>query len=204
LSAATEGKPVVLIFADYTCSTLCGPIVSLLSNDLANSGLRAGEDYRVVVIGIDPKDKIADANAMKKAQLAPALSRASAFLTGSEQNIQAATAALGYHYSYDPAHDQFAHSAAVYVLQKNGQVSRVLNGLSSNARDLRLALVAASQGAAGNFRDQVQLICYGFDPAKGTYSIAVSRVLFAACCSTVLGLAAIIGFLVLGGSTRKA
>jgi protein SCO1/2 len=69
---------------------------------------------------------------------------------------------------------------------------------------LRLALVAASQGTAGDFRDQVQLICYGFDPAKGTYSLAISRVLFVACCSTVLGLVAIIGFLVLGGSTRKA
>jgi protein SCO1/2 len=203
LRQAISAKPALLMFADYTCSNLCGPTISLVSQALAESGLKGGKDFRLIVIGIDLKDTLADAKKMKKAQLSAALSPATLFLSGDEKSIRSATEALGYHYQYDPAHDQFAHSVDVYVLNPQGHVSRVLNGLAVNARDVRLAIVAASQGAVGTIRDHLQLICYGFDPAKGTYSVAVNRILFAACCMTALSLAGLI-LLLTFGQTKKA
>ncbi len=47
---AIGGVPAVVIFADYTCRTLCGPIVEFTAAGLAKTGLRPGVDYRLVVI----------------------------------------------------------------------------------------------------------------------------------------------------------
>jgi cytochrome oxidase Cu insertion factor (SCO1/SenC/PrrC family) len=47
-------KAAVLVLADYTCKTLCGPVISIVSDALAHSGLRPGKDFRLIVIGLDP------------------------------------------------------------------------------------------------------------------------------------------------------
>ncbi|HVT54870.1 MAG TPA: SCO family protein [Xanthobacteraceae bacterium] len=200
VAEAIAARPSVLLFADFTCSSLCGPTLSLIAHSLAESGLQAGSDFRLVVIGIDPKDSAADARAMKQKQLPAGFP--AVFLRGDESDIHAATNALGYRYEYDPQHDQFAHSADAYVLDASGHVSRVLNGLTASARDLRLALVGASNREIGTFRDHLQLLCYGFDPSKGTYSVAVNRILAAACCLTVLSLAGMILLLSFGRPKR--
>ncbi|MCP3398981.1 MULTISPECIES: hypothetical protein [unclassified Bradyrhizobium] len=41
------GAPTVWILADYTCETLCGPAISIVSNTLADTGLSAGKDFRL-------------------------------------------------------------------------------------------------------------------------------------------------------------
>ena len=63
--------PSVWVLADFTCETLCGPVVSIVSDALAQSGLQPGADFRLFVAGLDPKDTAADAKAMKDAQVAP-------------------------------------------------------------------------------------------------------------------------------------
>ena len=63
-----------MIFADYTCRTLCGPIVEFTAAGLAKTGLRPGIDYRLVVIGINPRDGIDTARAMRANTLMPARS----------------------------------------------------------------------------------------------------------------------------------
>jgi protein SCO1 len=62
------GRPTILIFADYTCATLCGPILSFVENALATSQL-ASHDYRPVVLGIDPKDGPREAAAMRRERI---------------------------------------------------------------------------------------------------------------------------------------
>ena len=42
LQAWLGGLPTVWILADYTCETLCGPAISIVSNALADTGLSAG------------------------------------------------------------------------------------------------------------------------------------------------------------------
>jgi len=69
LEQAMAGRPAILIFADYTCTTLCGPILSFVEKALATSQL-ASRDYRLVVLGIDPKDGPREATAMRREQVA--------------------------------------------------------------------------------------------------------------------------------------
>jgi protein SCO1/2 len=198
LGEVLGGRPSVLIFADFTCRTLCGPILAFAADGLAKSGLKPGQDFGLVVVGLDPKDSAADARAMQRNEIGDgALATASVLLRTDENTVKAITAAVGYRYAYDPAIDQFAHPADVFVLTADGHVARTLSGLGLDAADLRLALVEAGEGRIGTFADRVHLLCYGFDPAKGIYTLTIQRWLAVAAALTLLALAAGIGFMLL-------
>src|SRR5262249_32594073 len=116
------------------------------------------------------------------------VARAVVFLTGKGAEIGAATAALGYRYAYDAAHDQYAHPAAAYVLDAAGRVTRVLSGLGLSGNDMRLALVAAGQGHVGTLGDRIRLLCYGYDPVRGIYTERITLALEIAALVTVAAL----------------
>jgi protein SCO1/2 len=190
LRAAIAELPTVLVFADYTCRTLCGPILEFTAAGLAKTGLRPGIDYRLVVIGIDPRDKPAAAQAMRVAHIdgGSALGRAAVFLTGDDAAIHSVTQAAGLHYYYDAEHDQFAHPAALYVIDARGRVQRVLSPLGLNGADLRLAIVDAGRGAVGTLADRIHLLCYGYDPVKGIYTERITTMLAVAAALTLAAL----------------
>lgn len=177
LDQAMAGRPTILIFADYTCTTLCGPILTFVENALANSQL-ASHDYRLVVLGIDPKDGPSDAAAMRQERIGnQTVASAAVFLTADDDTIRLTAHAVGYRFAYDAAREQFAHPAAALVLSPDGHVTRVLSGLGISGNDLRLALVEAGQGRIGTISDQVRLLCYGFDPTVGAYTVSILRTL---------------------------
>lgn len=193
LNRALGGVPGVVIFADYTCRTLCGPILEFAAAGLAKSGLRPEADYRVIVIGLDPKDGSDAARSMRTTHFSAGddvMARATLFLTGDAATIADVTSALGYRYYYDAAHDQFAHPAAAYITDKNGRITRVLSGLGLNGADLRLALVEAGRGAVGTLGDRIRLLCYGYDPARGIYTERITFALELAAGATLIVLAA--------------
>ena len=195
LTDAIGGVPALVVFADYTCHTLCGPILEFTAAGLSKTGLRPGSDYRLVVIGLDPKDGLKAARAMRTEHIDAQnpIGRAAVFLTGGDADIRAATAAVGLHYAYDPEHDQYAHPAAVYVVDATGRVRRVLSPLGLDGGDLRLAMVDAGGGAIGSFADRIHLLCYGYDPVRGIYTERITTMLdYAAGATLVVLLAAVL------------
>ena len=105
------------------------------------------------------------------------------------------TEALGFHYRYDAAVDQFAHPAGALVMTADGRVSRTLSSLALNPKDLRLALVEAGAGRIGTFRDRLALLCYGFDAAHGVYAPAIARMLKLFAALTIIGVLGLIAVL---------
>ena len=175
LRAALGGKVGLLVFADYTCSSLCGLALVLTKAGLEASGLAPGRDYRLAVVGLNPKDGPAAAEAMRRQRLGDdlAIDRATSFLIGDAAAVRRATAAMGYHYAYDAAHDQYAHPAVAYVLRSDGRVASVTPEIGLAGPALKAALIAArteapapSNGVAAG----LHLLCYGFDPAHGLYN----------------------------------
>jgi len=199
LAEVIDGHPSVVVLADYTCQTLCGPVLALVASALRQSGLKPGSDYRLIAIGLDVKDGPADARAMKAAQIGDGdeAGRAATFLTTDAASLERITTALGYTSAYDPQTDQFAHPAAVFVVAPDGRVARALSGLALQPSDLRLALIEAGAGTIGSVQDQVRLLCYGFDPATGVYTLAVYRLLAFGSLLALIGLGGGIGFMVL-------
>lgn len=205
LVQALGGRPALLIAVDYTCRTTCGPGLTIAERALAESGLEAGEDYRLVLVGLDAKDGPAAAKAMIEARMGRSSADAGTLvLLGDAVGTPALLAGLGYRAAYDAETDQFAHPAGAVALTPDGRVARVLSTLALNPRDLRLALVEAGEGQIGGLRDRLTLLCSGFDPAHGVYTPAIRRVLAAAGLVTVGILAGALLWLLRRERTRSA
>ena len=54
-------KPTIWLLADFTCKSLCGPVISIVSDALRQTALRPGTDFRMIVAGLDPQDSAANA-----------------------------------------------------------------------------------------------------------------------------------------------
>ncbi|TPG53170.1 SCO family protein [Roseomonas nepalensis] len=192
-AALRSGRPAVLVLADYTCRTLCGTALGLAAAALERTGLAAGTDYDLLVLGIDPRDGPAEALAMKAARLgASPLAARARFLSGDAAALDAAQAALGYRAALDAAADEYAHPLGAFVLTGEGAVSRVLDGLALSPEELRLALAEAAGGRVGRFVERLRLLCYGLDPARGVYNGLVKQALAAGTALTLLGLGAFV------------
>ncbi|MEZ0167416.1 SCO family protein [Microvirga sp. TS319] len=186
LGEALAGRPALLIPVDYTCRSTCGPALSILEGALIQTGLQAGRDYRLIVVGIDPKDSSDDARAFVHARIGDdALLASISVLTGDPSAVRTLTASLGYRALYDAGKDQFAHPSGVVALLPDGRVSRVLSALALDPQDLRFALVESGEGRIGGMTDRLMLLCYGFDAVHGIYTPVISRVLQAACAGTL-------------------
>jgi len=177
LGAFFTNKPVVLALAYYDCPMLCTQVLNGMTGSLKTLSLDAGKDFDVVVVSIDPRDSYQMAAAKRDTYVRnygrPQTAAGWHFLTGAEPSIKPLAAALGFHYAYDPNLKQYAHGAAIYVVTPKGVVSRYLLGIDFAPRDLRLALVEASNNRLGTAVDQVLLLCYHYDPSTGRYSTAV-------------------------------
>ncbi len=201
---ALADRPTVLVFADFTCRTLCGPVVSFVGHALDQTELQPGRDFKLAVVSLDPKDDADDARRMLDAHLGQTPLRAkTTVLHGNQTAIAAFAKQFGYRYRYEASIDQFVHPATVFVLSAGGQVSRELSGIGLDGPTMRLALIEAGRGKVGTFRDQVHLLCTSFDPARGTYNLMVSRVLAASSAVTLSALGLLIGVLLLWPSRKR-
>jgi protein SCO1/2 len=56
------------------------------------------------------------------------------------------------------------------ILSPDGTISRYLYGVSYSARDLKFALIEASEGKVGTTVDKVILSCFAYDNSTGRYT----------------------------------
>ena len=190
-------RPVVLVFAYYDCPMLCTLAINGLSSALKVLSLEPGADFEIVTVSIDPHDTPAAA-AIKKAGYLERYKRAGAangwhFLTGDQPSIDRLTKAAGFRYAWDPETKQFAHPTGIIVLTPDGRMARYLFGIEYGPRDLRLAIVEASDGKVGSPADALLLYCYHYDPMTGRYGVAIMRGMRIAGAATALALG---GFIV--------
>jgi protein SCO1/2 len=110
------------------------------------------------------------------------------FLTGNEETIKKLTESVGFQYVYDPKLKQYAHASGIVVLTPEGKTARYFYGVEYSPRDLKWALMEASNGKIGSRVDQLLLLCYHYDPLTGKYGLAIMRVIRLAGSATVLSL----------------
>ena len=167
LGAAMGGRPTVLVFADYTCTYLCGPGLVLAAAALDRTGLKPDRDYSFVVVGINPRDGPAQARAMRAQRLGPGAGAAAQLL--SEGRADRVAAALGYRYVYDARLGQYAHETTIYVLAPNGRVARMLPQFALTSASLSQALLHADQPPTRPLPAPLRFICYCLQPLTGAY-----------------------------------
>ena len=191
LRAALAGRPGVLLFEDYRCTTLCGPALAITGHALQANGLTPGRDAALVTLGLNPRETPADARALRDARLQdePRWRTAARLLTGGQAEITAATRALGYGYAYDPASGQYTHPVAAFVLTPDGRLAQVLDQVSLTGPALRAAVEDARRGGPGAVVDQLALICHGISVAAGRYNGAVALGLKLGALATLAAMA---------------
>ncbi len=184
LSAFFHGKPVLLVPVYFRCPMLCTQILSGVASALKAVSFDAGQDFEIVAFSFDPKDTPETAADKKQFILKrygrPNTANGWHFLTGDEPSIHALTDAIGFHYRYDAAHDQFAHASGLMLLTPEGRLSRYFYGVDYAPRDLRLGLVEASANKIGTPVDEALLFCFHYDPATGKYGAVAINLLRAA------------------------
>lgn len=137
----------------------------------------AGNEFEVVVVSFDPREK-PDLAAAKKKTYADRYGRGDAgkgwhFLTGTEDSIHRLTEAVGFHYKFDEKLDQYAHASGIMILTPGGRIARYFYDVNYSPRDLRWGLVEASQGKIGSPVDQILLFCFHYEPTEGRYGAAI-------------------------------
>jgi len=191
-------RPVVLALVYYRCPMLCNLILDGLTSSMKELDWTVGDEFDVVTVSFDPTESPTLAQRKKQAYLKE-YDRVGAtsgwhFLTGSKESIRRLTDTVGFRYSYVEDRNEYAHTAALFVIKPDGRISRYLYGILYEPRTLRLALVEAGEGKVGTVVDRVLLYCFHYDADEGKYSLVARQVmkLGGAVMVVVLGLAMIV------------
>ncbi|MCI5064533.1 SCO family protein [bacterium] len=191
-------KPTILVPAYYDCPRLCGLLLSGVTELLKRVELHLGDDFSVVTLSFNPEDtaeKARETGEKYRSLLGVSEAAASSwlFLSGASKEITPLMQQLGFRYKEDRG--EFAHTAAIFVLTPEGKISQHFAGISFPYRDVRLALVEASEGKIGTLLDHALLYCFRFDPSQGKYTWAAFNVMRAGGGLTFLLLAGFIFWL---------
>lgn len=186
-------KPVILVLAYYECPNLCTLVLNGLLQSAQELKFDAGRDYEIVVVSFDARERPPLAWAKKQTYLErygrPDLPDGWHFLTGEAAAISQLADSLGYRFSYDEATRQFAHPSTILVLTPAGRISRYFPGIEYPPREVRLALVEASQERIGSLADRVFLLCFHYNPATGKYGLIINRAMQIAGIGSALAMA---------------
>ncbi len=177
----TTGKPVLLSFVYHTCDMLCSVLLMGLTGTMRQMDWTPGVEYEVLSVSISAQDT-PEVAAQQKARYLDMLGKPEAgagwhFLTGNEASILALANAVGFRFKWIEEIQQFAHPAALTILTADGQVSRYIQGLSFEPRNVRFALLEASDGTIGTPIDQVILYCLTYDPDANSYVLQATNVM---------------------------
>lgn len=196
LGEEVAGRPSILVLGYLHCPNLCGLVRDDVFHALSQSGLHPNQ-YRLLVLSIDPAETSADAAAAKRQDLAryplPGADTAWRYLTGPAGSLHQIADAVGFRYRYDALLKQFLHPAGLVFLNGTGRVSGYLLGVGYSPGDLALGVTRASKGGIERAATPVLLLCFHFDPTTGRYTLAITKVLQLAGLLTVLTLATLIG-----------
>lgn len=189
-----QGRPVVLNLIYYECPTLCSFVLNGFLESLKRFKWTPGREFEIVTVSIDPRENADLAMAKKEAYFEeyearnkrPGAKKGWHFLTGEESQIKKLANDVGFGYVYDKETKQYGHSAALMILTPDGKVSRYLHGISYPVRDMRLALLEASNGKIGTIADRILMFCYRYDPNARGYSLYAWRLMRAGGAGTVV------------------
>ena len=189
-----DGKPAVFTLNYYSCASLCSVQLNAVLNGLKDMDWVPSDQFNMLTLSIDP-DETSSLAAQKRGTYLEKLGKEGAsweFMVAEQQVITSIADQVGYRYTYDEQSKQFAHPAVIMILAPDGTISRYLYGVSYSARDLRFALIEASEGKVGTTVDKVILSCFAYDNSTGRYTASAFGLMRLAGVITMFFLGAMI------------
>jgi protein SCO1 len=197
-------KPVLLTFNYTDCPMLCSIQLQGLVRSLKGMSIRAGEDYSIVTLGLDPlesMEKTRETQAHYRELLG--VEDGWFFLRGgSPEAVRKVADQVGFGYRRNEENGEYLHTATTMVLTPDARVSRYLYGVSATPKTAELSLVEASLGKLGSTLDKIVLYCFHYDPTKGSYSPIIFNIMKIGAALTVFVLGGLIAMLHIRGRQR--
>jgi protein SCO1/2 len=192
----TGKKPVILQLGYNKCPMLCNLVLNGAFDGLKGVDWTPGGEFEIVSVSIDPTETATLAKAKKESYLA-VFERKGAetgvhFLTGSELMSKAVADSVGFQFRRQENGD-YSHAAVLILLTPDGKISRYMYGTKFDAKDLRFALLEASQGRIGSTLDRFILWCHIYDPNARGYVLQARKVMSLGGAVTVVVLAVGLG-----------
>lgn len=196
MEAQMHGVPLILIPAYFNCPNLCPVVRASLLGALRAAHLRAGLDYTIAILSIDPQESPDDARRAKARDVAafdlPGAAEHWHYLTGTAENIRAILDAVGFRDRRDARDGQYLHPAGIVVLTPKGVVSSYLLGVGYGPAQVRSALERANAGELVAAGSPLLLLCFHFDETTGRYSLEVMKLVRLGGILTVLTVGGIV------------
>lgn len=201
-------KPVLLTFAYFDCPMLCPMVLSGLAKALSVLAFDVGQELDVVVVSIDPSET-AEQAAQAELTMLHRYGRTETgdgwhFLVGEDAEVRRIADAAGFQYAWVEDVQEWAHASGIVVVAPDGTLAQYYYGIEYPPKDLRLAVVDASEGRVGNVVDQILLYCFRYDPQLGRYTAVAMRILRLTGVAFIIVLAASLFFLFRGDRNRDA
>ncbi|MCP3902745.1 MAG: SCO family protein [Planctomycetes bacterium] len=177
-----KDRPTILTMNYYRCQMLCDQTLNALVHGMKGLDWTMGGEYEVVTVSIAPEEG-PDLAAVKKRSYIEAYGRDTGakgwhFLTGEKENIERLAKAVGFGYRKVEKSTDYAHTASIMFVTRDGRLSLYINDLLFEPRDLRLALVEASEGTIGSPMDKFLLfMCYQYDPDANSYAMSAVKLM---------------------------
>lgn len=184
LGSYLDGElPVLLTFNYSSCPMLCSVQLDLLARALPKIDLRAGRQYRIVTVSLDPKEtpEVAAETKERYVSLFPEEQRAEAragwrFLTGDAAAVAALADAVGFRYRYVAETGEYVHPATLIFLSPWGTVTRYFHGIGYVPEQLDLSIFQAGAGEYGVSLGFL-LACFRHDPDAKSHARTGERVM---------------------------
>ncbi len=206
-----DGKPAIIAMVYYKCPIVCSVMMSRLTETINQLDYNVGTDYRALIFSVDPTETTRDAAAVKRAhvsgynrEVTPEVDAGWEFHTTDDSASRRLADALGFRYR-KLASGVYSHPVAMFVVTPDGRISRYLYGFSRPTRDMKLALLEASEGKlVRTIGDRLMLRCYMYDPKAGSYTLQATRVMQIGGVITVAALSTLVGCLFVGERFRRS
>ena len=189
----TDDLPVIITLNYYNCPLLCTLQLNGLVYAMKELDWSPGRQFRIITISFDPAEGPELAMGKKQAYMSmydrEGVEDSWVFLTGPQRSIDAVTESIGFGFAWNERQQEWAHASALFIAAPDGMLSRYLYGISYESRDLRYALLEASDGKIGTTLDRFLMWCFHYDDTTGQYSPYIMRImrLFGGLTVVVLG-----------------
>ena len=179
------GKPTILNLAYYNCPMLCNLVMNGISKSVGELEWTTEEKFQILTISINPHETV-ELAAAKKANYLKEFAETTGkklnpstwtFAVTSEKDSRRLADAIGFKYYYVSETKEYAHPGVIFILAPDGKITRYLYGIDFSARDMKLALLEASEGKIGTSMDRFIMYCFQYDPLSKSYALMAINVM---------------------------
>jgi protein SCO1/2 len=205
-----SGRPAIIALVYYKCPVACQVVMQRMAETINELDYTVGKDYDALLFSFDPTETSRDARQAKigfisgyNKEVTPQVEAGWEFHTCTEESARALGEDLGFKFRRLDT-GQYSHPVALFIITPDGRISRYLYGFSYPARDVKLALMEASEGKlVRTIGERLTFYCFMYDSTAGKYTLQLHRVMQIAGVVTAAGLGTFIGALFIGERIRR-